>query len=68
MIRLPELLARAERGEATIVTRNGVPIAQIVPYQRDVAKAQAALARIRSYGLDGTGLDLRELIESARRF
>lgn len=66
--RLSELIAKAERGEVTIITRNGQPVAQIAPYGRDVPKARAALERIASYGLDGRDLDLRELIESGRRY
>ena len=66
--RLSELIAKAERGEVTIITRNGQPVAQIAPYSHDAAKATAALERIKSYKLDGRGLDLRELIESGRRY
>lgn len=66
--RLSELIVKAERGETTIITRNGQPVAQIGPYTRDVSKAEAALERIRSYGLDGRGLDYRELVESGRRY
>ena len=30
---LPELITRAEQGEPTVITRNGVPAAAVVPFE-----------------------------------
>jgi prevent-host-death family protein len=47
--KLSELLDRAERGEETIITRRGKPIAKIVPVPppRDVEKAKDVARQIR---------------------
>lgn len=47
--KLSELLDRAERGEETVITRRGKPIAKLVPVHpvRDVERARAAARRIR---------------------
>ncbi|HEY1364531.1 MAG TPA: type II toxin-antitoxin system Phd/YefM family antitoxin [Xanthobacteraceae bacterium] len=48
---LPELLAAAEKGRSTIITRHGRPIAALVPIE-----AYAAVARQPSLlPLEGTG-------------
>lgn len=74
-IRLSELLSRVESGERVLITRRGVPVAQLVaPPDREeripenrrerVANALAALKRHR----DGRSLggQLREAIEEGR--
>jgi prevent-host-death family protein len=47
--RLSELLARAERGEETVITRRGKPVAKLMPIAptHDVDKAREAARRIR---------------------
>ena len=54
--RLAELLDRAERGEETIITRLGKPIAKLIPAQtaaqrarsaEDIERARAAVQGIR---------------------
>jgi prevent-host-death family protein len=47
--RLSELVDRAERGEETVITRRGRPVAKLVPLDpnRDRAKALEAARRIR---------------------
>jgi prevent-host-death family protein len=48
--RLGQLLDAAERGEETVITRHGRPVARLVPAERgfDRAAAQAALRRLRA--------------------
>ena len=48
--KLSELLAKAERGEETIITRRGRPIAKLVPVTagHDVEAARGAMRRIRT--------------------
>ena len=47
---LPELLAAAERGRSTVITRHGKPVARLVASTGgiDRVRAQAAADRIRS--------------------
>ena len=47
--KLSELVDRAERGEETIITRRGKPVAKLVPMQpvRDKEKARRAVEGIR---------------------
>lgn len=48
--RLSELLAKAERGEETVITRRGRPVAKLVPLTpgHNVEGARAAMRRIRT--------------------
>jgi prevent-host-death family protein len=47
--KLSELLDRAERGEETVITRRGKPVAKLMPAYpvRDVERARQAARRIR---------------------
>jgi prevent-host-death family protein len=51
---LSELIARAERGHETIITRHNKPVAKIVPIGRVspelVAKRRAAIAGLQAIG------------------
>jgi len=51
---LSELIARAERGEETIITRHNKPVAKIVPIREVsaelVAKRREALAAMQAIG------------------
>jgi prevent-host-death family protein len=48
--KLSELLAKAERGEETVITRRGRPVARLVPVTsgHDVEAARAAMGRVRT--------------------
>jgi len=48
--RLSELLAKAERGEETVITRRGRPVAKLVPLSsgHDIEGARGAMRRIRT--------------------
>ena len=42
-IRFSELLADVANGETVVVTKHGVPVAQMVPIRHDFAAAAAAI-------------------------
>jgi prevent-host-death family protein len=66
-----ELLAEVANGETVVVTKYGVPVAQLVPIRDDFAAAAAAIDEWRQYRREhnitlGEGITLRELIEEGR--
>ena len=69
---LDRLLDRAEQGERLVVTRDGRPVARLVPCPPAAAAAEVetAIAGIEALrrGTRSGGLGLRELIEDGRRF
>lgn len=69
---LPQLLDRVARGEEIRITRNGRPVARLVPDVEAVsADIEAAIAEIRELRKGqrlGKGLTIRQLIEEGRRF
>lgn len=65
--RLSDLVAQVERGATITLTRNGDPVAQIVPYTHDRKRALAAAKRIRSRRFHLAGLKFKELIDEGRR-
>jgi prevent-host-death family protein len=67
---LPKLLARVARGERFIITRHGLPVAELGPMSGsstlDIQTAIEGLKAFRAeHHLDG--LSIRELIEEGRR-
>jgi prevent-host-death family protein len=48
--KLSELLAKAERGEETVITRRGRPVAKLVPLTsgHDVEAARGTMGRLRT--------------------
>lgn len=51
--RLPELAQRVERGETIVVTRDGVPVLDLVPHQRTGAfDPEAVRAFKRKHGIE----------------
>jgi len=68
---LSDLLDRVSGGERITITRDGVPVATIVPPQvRDRRKVAEAIANIREIGRGNTlgpDLTIRDLIEEGRR-
>lgn len=65
--RLSELVAEVERGETVLLTRNGHPVAELVPTKTDGVKAASAMKWIRSRRWKLKGLSIRELIDEGRR-
>jgi prevent-host-death family protein len=72
--RLSALLDMVEAGEEVTITRNGKPVARLVPVpaSHDVEKARAAVEAIRelrkSVKPDPDGLTIRDYIEMGRRY
>jgi len=69
--RFSELLADVASGETVIVTKHGVPVAQLVPIRHDFAAAAAAIDEWERYRDEqnislGGGVTIRELIEEGR--
>lgn len=78
---LASLLARVERGERFVITRHGIPIAQLAPVESRNADAvrdtlgrlkagREALARrgVRLGDLPGPGEGLRDLAHKGHRY
>lgn len=67
---LPKLLERVAKGERITITKHGVPVAVLQPYdpQKNVNVEQVA-AQLRDFRQGNTlaGLSIRELVEEGRR-
>ncbi len=71
--RLPELLARVERGESIVITRRGAPVALLTqpprPVTRDVRCVVEDMLAYRDRQKRTTGkLTIRDMIEEGRRY
>jgi prevent-host-death family protein len=69
--RFSQLLADVANGETVIVTKYGVPVAQLTPIRNHVAAAAAAIDEWERYRDEhhvtlGGGITIRELIEDGR--
>lgn len=62
------LIKDVQAGETITVTKNGEPVAQIIPVPEGRSQADAAMERIlsRRVGLDDA--TIRELIDEGRRY
>ena len=69
---LPQLLDRVARGEEIQITRNGRPVARLVPEPADEpTDVRSVIAEIREFRKGrklGRDITIRELIEEGRRF
>ncbi len=65
--RLSELVSQAERGERVLLTRNGRPVAEIVPVSGDKKQAEAAMKWILSRRWKLGGQSIKDLINEGRR-
>ncbi|MBU6428083.1 MAG: type II toxin-antitoxin system prevent-host-death family antitoxin [Cyanobacteria bacterium REEB65] len=68
---LPRLLETVSQGETITITKHGVPVAQLVPFDKTRRKSpQDVVARFRELAsrnrLDG--LSIRDLIDEGRRY
>jgi len=61
---LTQLLDRVEQGESLEITRNGKPVARIVPVDDSRKEAKEALARIRARRARIKGVPLAELMKT----
>lgn len=68
---LPQLLDRVARGEEIQITRNGRPVARLVPEPaEEAADVRSVIAEIREFRKGrklGDGVTLRDLIDEGRR-
>jgi prevent-host-death family protein len=69
---LPQLLDRVARGEEIQITRNGRPVARLVPEPADeITDIRSVIAEIREFRKGrklGDDITIRELIDEGRRF
>ena len=68
---LSELLEKVEAGEDITITKHGVPIARLVPVEKEVSPEErlAAIERIQKLasGLSLGGLKVKDLLSEGRR-
>jgi prevent-host-death family protein len=68
--RFLELLDRVARGEENMITRDGTPLAMLVPVRPGRLDVNTAVERLEQFGkrrsLDG--LSIRERIDEGRRY
>jgi prevent-host-death family protein len=68
---LPQLLDRVARGEEIQITRNGRPVARLVPEPtEEAADVRSVIAEIREFRKGrklGDGVTIRDLIDEGRR-
>jgi prevent-host-death family protein len=62
------LIEEARAGETIVVTKNGEPVAQIMPFEERRSERSEAMRRILSRRIPLDGLSIRELIEDGRRY
>ena len=68
--RLSELLRRATNGERIVVTKHGVPVAELGPVAKiEKVQPKEAIDALKSFrkGRRLNGLSIRELIEKGRK-
>ena len=63
---LSNLIARAEEGEDVIITRDGVPVARIVPVVRPISETIALMRRERERRPRVSAADIRAAREQGR--
>ena len=66
---LPRLLERVAKGERIVITKHGVPVAELAPVRAEAhVDRDELVAQIRAFGKGrSAGGPLRELIEEGRR-
>ncbi|MCB2149477.1 MAG: type II toxin-antitoxin system prevent-host-death family antitoxin [Deltaproteobacteria bacterium] len=67
---LPKLLGRVAKGEHITITRHGVPVAVLHPFDSEKnADVKAVIAKLRKFRKRNnlSGLSIREMIEEGRR-
>lgn len=67
---LPKLLERVSRGDRITITKHGVPVAVLQPYDPDKrVNVAAVIAELRDFRAQNSlgDLTIREMIEESRR-
>ncbi len=64
------LVEDAAAGKTTIVTKNGTPVAEIVPVRQSRSRGQQLAERVRALRKQANlgDLNIRELIDEGRRY
>lgn len=65
--KLSELVAAVERGESVMLTRNGRPVAELVPIAADGDEARAAMQWLLTRRWKLHGSTTKELVNAGRR-
>jgi len=67
---LPQLLERVSRGERITITKNGRPMAMLVPPPVEKADVEETVRKLLEFGKGPSlaGLTVREMAEEGRRF
>ena len=70
--KLPQLLDKVAQGNSITITKHGVPVAKLVPYEArkatDIAKAIEEFPKWRAeQNIRLDGLTIREMMEEGRR-
>jgi prevent-host-death family protein len=69
--KLAELLDRVSRGKRITITRAGVPVAELVPFEKaiDRQEVRRTIEELRRFNKGRTlgGMSIRELIDEGRR-
>ena len=63
---LSDLIARAEEGEDVVVTRDGVPVARIVPLARPISETISLMRQERERRPRVSAADIRAAKEQGR--
>lgn len=66
--KLSELLNLVENGESVLLTRNGRPVAELVPVAHKETKADTAMKWILSRRWTLGGIASKDLVDAGRRF
>ena len=67
----PRLLERVRKGERFVITKNGNPVAELIPFRkRDPEKIRGAIEDLRTFQKAHSrgGLSIREMIEEGRKY
>jgi len=67
---LPKLLEKVAKGERIIITKHGVPVAELVPsFGRGATQVKAVIKKLKKLPkkIRRGGLSLRNMIEEGRR-
>ena len=67
---LIQLLERLATGEKIIITRDGEPVAELVPVSKEHLIEEDAVDQMIQFsrGRSGKGLNIREMVEEGRRW
>ena len=68
---LPKLLEQVRKGERFVITKHGVPVAELIPVQkRSKQEVRAAIQGLKQFQTSHSlgGISLRELMEEGRKY